>query len=62
MFEIMTEFPLFTHYMRNDIIKNYDDDLKLFLMAALRRIDYLADVSDDILVQLAYNCIPEIKE
>ena len=50
MLDIMSDFPLFTHYMRNDIIRHYDDDLKLFLMATLRRIDYLADVSDDIIV------------
>ncbi len=53
---------MFTVYLRNDIIRHYDDDLKLFLVAALKRIDYLADCSDDILVQLAYNCVPEIKE
>ncbi len=50
MENLITEFPLFNVYLRNDIIRHYDDDLKLFLVAALKRIDYLANCSDDILV------------
>ena len=45
-----------------DIVNIYDDDLKLFLVASLRKIDYLANVPEEILIQLAYNCEPEIKE
>ena len=40
----------------------YDDDLKLFLTASLRKIDYLANCPEEILVQLAYVCNAEIKE
>lgn len=62
MFGLMNDHPMFHEHMRNDIIKVYDDDLKLFLMNALKRVDYLKDASDEILVQLAYSCIPDIKE
>jgi len=58
----MNDHPLFEQHMKNDIVKTYDDDLKLFLMNALKRVDYLKDVSDEILVHLAYSCVPEIKE
>ena len=34
----------------------YDDDLKLFLTASLRKIDYLANCTEEVLVQLAYVC------
>ena len=62
MFELMNDHPMFAEHMRSDIIKTYDDDLKLFLMNALKRVDYLKDATDDILVQLAYCCVPDIKE
>ena len=48
--------------MKNEIVRVYDDDLKLFLMHALRRVDYLSDLKDEILCQLAYLCVGDIKE
>ena len=46
---LMNEFPLFKTQMKNEIVRVYDDDLKLFLMHALRRVDYLSDLKDEIL-------------
>ena len=40
----------------------YDDEMKLFLMKALRKVDYLADLNDEILTNLAFSCSGEIKE
>lgn len=56
---MLRDFPDFKNQLKNDIVKIYDDDLKLFLTASLRKIDYLSDVDkvpDEILVQLAYAC------
>ena len=35
MNELMFEYPEFTRHLRNEIVQNYDDDLKLFLVKAL---------------------------
>ena len=50
MNEILREFSDFRQHLKNDIVKLYDDDLKFFLTAALRKIDYLANVKDEVLV------------
>ena len=62
MTELLRDFPDFRNHLRTDIVKIYDDDLKLFLVATLRKVDYLAKASEEILVQLAYVCNAEIKE
>lgn len=54
---LLNDYPTFKTHLKNDVVKVYDDDLKLFLMAALRRIDYLSDVKEEIIVQLAYLCV-----
>jgi len=43
MTEMLRDFPDFKNHLKNDIVKIYDDDLKLFLVASLRKIDYLAN-------------------
>ena len=62
MNEMLRDYKFFKDHLLNDVIKIYDDDLKLFLVASLRKIDYLSRVSEDILVQLAYSCSGEIRE
>ena len=37
------------------MIRFYDDDLKLYLVEALRKIDYLSSLDDEILAHLAYS-------
>lgn len=59
---MMREFPDFKSHMKHDIVNVYDDDLKLFLLETLCKVDYLANVSKEILVNLAYVCNAEIKE
>ena len=59
---LLRDYPLFKRHLKNDVVKIYDDDLKIFLTTSLRKIDYLKDVSDEILVELAYNCNADIKE
>ena len=41
MNEMLRDFPDFRNHLRSDIVNIYDDDLKLFLTATLRKIDYL---------------------
>jgi len=47
---LLQEYPVFRQHLKNDVVKVYDDDLKLFLMHALRRIDYLAHVKEEVIV------------
>ncbi len=52
--EVLDEFPeMRTHVIENQIQK-YDDELKLFLVKALRQIDYLQEVDEEILIHLAF--------
>lgn len=59
---MLRDYPDFRKQLKNDVVKIYDDDLKIFLVTQLRKIDYLKDVDQEILVELAYNCNAEIKE
>ena len=38
-------------------MKNYHDELRLFLVACLKEIDYLKEISEAILTHLAINMI-----
>ena len=51
---MMVEFPQFQKYLTKDVIRYYDDDLKLFLVEALRKVDYMSHLQDEILAHLAY--------
>jgi CRP-like cAMP-binding protein len=62
MKEIIRDFPNFTKHLKNDIVKLYDDDLKLFLIASLRKVDYMKNAGQEVLTNLAYVCRAEIKE
>ena len=42
---LLTEFPLFAGMMRNRFINVYDDDLKMFLMTTLSKIEYLKEIA-----------------
>ena len=48
--------------MKNRIVKTYDDDVRIFLIECLRRVDYLKNCDEEILVHLAYNFKPETRE
>ena len=50
MNEMLRDYRFFKDHLLNDVIKIYDDDLKLFLVESLRKIDYLSRQSDEILV------------
>ena len=55
---LLAEFPLFAEMMRNRFINVYDDDLKMFLVTTLSKIDYLKEIAlnePNIIVHLAYS-------
>ena len=62
MMEIFPNFPEFKRYLKRDCQIKYDDDIKLFLMKTLRKIDYLKDATPEILLSLAFSCNTEIRE
>jgi len=41
MSKMLSEYPLFCKFLTKDVVRYYDDDLKLFLINALRKVDYL---------------------
>ena len=42
-----------THVIENQI-QRYDDEIKLFLVKALRQVEYLKEVDEEILIHLAF--------
>ena len=62
MLDLLRDFSEFKSLLKSDVVRLYDDDLKLFLVAALRKIDYIQDANEEVLTTLAYNCNAEIKE
>ena len=59
---LLHEFPDFKSHMKHDIVNVYDDDIKLFLLETLSKVDYLSKVKKEILVNIAYVCNAETKE
>ena len=53
--ELFSKHPDFQDYLKDRILRTYDDDLKVFLMSAFNDIDYLSGLPDEILVHLAFS-------
>ena len=58
--ELFAKHPEFTSYLKDRILRSYDDDLKVFLMEAFHHIDYLRGMPNDILVHLAF-CMEAVR-
>ena len=52
--DIFREYPEFEEYLRERILRTYDDDLKVFLMKTFEHIDYFKDLEKKVLVHLAF--------
>lgn len=50
-------FPFFRNYLIKNMMNNYDDEVKIFLISCLRKISYLKDVKGEVLNFLANNMI-----
>ena len=51
----MSNFPVLEKYFIKQVVKQYDDDLKIFLVESLRRVKYLERQKDQVLVEIAYS-------
>ena len=58
----MKNEPNFKRYMLERIPIVYKDELRIFLVESMRYIPYMQDLSDDILVKIAYNMEPDFIE
>lgn len=41
--QIISKYNWFKQYMARNIMQHYDDELKIFLMSCLKKVDYLSD-------------------
>ena len=62
MEDMLRDNPDFKKHLMTGAVKSYDDDLKLFMISALRRVDYLQKVGNEVLTSLAYSMSPHHKE
>ena len=53
--ELFEEHPELETYLKERILRTYDDDLKVFLMEAFNHIDYLHDLPNEILLHIAFS-------
>jgi len=54
--------PILQNRMESLAMVRYDDSLRLFLMQALRRVDYFEDAPDDMMTDIAFNMKSESLE
>lgn len=52
---IMANHPIYKSYLVKQVMKTYDDELRIFLVNCLKSIDYLKDIDDEVLTHLALN-------
>ena len=49
--------PIFKKYLKQQILSNYDDELRIFLVTCLQQIDYLKGLDEDILIHISMNMV-----
>lgn len=55
--ELFHHFPLYKEQLEHTLIKNYHEDLRLFIIQSLKRIEYLEDdkvALNEMLIKLSY--------
>ena len=57
--QLISNHGIFKSYLTMNIMKEYDDELRLFLVSCLRKIDYLQNVGLDILTHLSMHMIAQ---
>ena len=55
--QIMATHLNFKVFLIKNIMRTYDDELRIFLVGCLRQITYLADITEDILTHIAMHMI-----
>ena len=53
----MQNYPSFSRHLIRNIQDNYDDEIRMFLVSCLRKIDYLKNIKDEILTHLAISMV-----
>ena len=53
----MSNYPSFSRFLIKNIHNNYDDEVKIFLISCLRKIDYLQNCKDDVLAHIAISMV-----
>lgn len=59
---IMQAYPEFRTFLTQNIDYRYADELRCFLVKALRQVDYLADLDDATLVQIAMSMVVDVTD
>lgn len=59
---LLKQFPRLKSFLMDQAMLTYDDDLKLFLMEALRRVPYLSKCRDQLLSEIAFSLKTNIRE
>ena len=53
----MQNYPSFSRHLIRNIQDNYDDEVRMFLVSCLRKIDYLKGIKDEILTHIAISMV-----
>ena len=57
--EIISEFPEYEVALKNNAIKTYRDKKIQFVLRMIRRVEYLANVDDEVLFDLMFSLVPK---
>ena len=57
--QLIANHNIFKQYLTMNIMKEYDDELRLFLVNCLKKIDYLSEIGEDILTHLSMHMISQ---
>ena len=54
---LTSNYEVLKNYFNNHLMRTYDDELKIFLVTSLKQIDYLKDIKEEILTNLAMHMV-----
>ena len=60
--QLLANFNILKRFFVRTMMKEYDDELRLFLVSCLKQIDYMEGISDDILTHVALHMVAEPAE
>jgi CRP-like cAMP-binding protein len=55
--QLLANHASYKQYLIKNIMKSYDDELRIFLVSCLREIDYLANVPEEVLVHMSMTMV-----
>ena len=54
---LLSNHPIYKKFLVENASKQYDDELRIFLVHCLRKVDYLSSMKEDILTHIAMHMI-----